>query len=356
MPNKFISLDNIKVVWKNIHERFQRLYAITTFDLNGLLSESNSETTRVDVLQNEKTYYINGDTYEYLIEYLTTGLFDKTLEFGLRKFSVLSNFIYQETLPEDIDIDMADIILIDDAKNIYNFKITFSDKTSLYSIKVILNKIIYSKNDVNDIKYNITESYLGDWTLDTCPLDMTVPPQTDPNIIPHGTKKPGGSSYAIGSYRYYGQSSNCTFVIDKPTTYYLIDSYNQNIDVYIIKLKKYFSNDTLVNPGFTSVDFIENIKISYDTLVKNKIDITTLPQKKDSSGNPIEDQYLLDGLIVKSTDNIYQFTINPEFIFGLGRPIKNSKVQYALSIFRRSADGDGVRNQYVKLAERPYIK
>jgi len=350
MSNKFISLDNIKVVWKNIHERFQRLYAITTFDLNGLLSESNSETIRVDVLQNEKTYYINGDTYEYLIEYLTTGLFDKTLEFGLRKFSVLSNFIYQETLPEDIDIDMADIILIDDAKNIYNFKITFNDKTDLYSIKVILNKIFYSKNDVNDIKYNITESYLGEWSLDNCAIDNGIPSSGV------GKKLISGTPYIIGSYKYYGQTSVGSFTIDKPTTYYLVDAYNQHIDIYLIKLKKYFSDDDLRNIGFRKINLINVDTISYDTLVKNKIDVTILPQKTDSKGNPIEGQYLLDGITVKNTDNIYQFTINPEYIFETRSTKKNHKAQYVLSIFRRSADGDGVRNQYVKLAERPYIK
>ena len=350
MPNKFISLDNIKVVWKNIHERFQRLYAITTFDLNGLLSESTPETIRVDVLQNEKTYYITEDSYESLIEYLTTGLFDKTLVFGLRKFSVLSNFIYQQSYPGDIDISMADIILIDDAKNIYNFKITSESWDTRYRIKVILNKIFYQANDIDNKEETLKDAYLGEWSLDNCAIDNGIPSSGV------GKKLISGTPYIIGSYKYYGQTSVGSFTIDKPTTYYLVDAYNQHIDIYLIKLKKYFSDDDLRNIGFRKINLINVDTISYDTLVKNKIDVTILPQKTDSKGNPIEGQYLLDGITVKNTDNIYQFTINPEYIFETRSTKKNHKAQYVLSIFRRSADGDGVKNQYVKLAERPYIK
>lgn len=354
MSNQFINLSNIKTVWKNIHERFQRLYAITTFDLNGILYEQY-DGIKTESLYNETSYYMNDDSYEKFIEYLTTGLFDKTLEFGLRKFSVLSNFIYQETHPGDAGINMADIILIDDSKNIYNFKITSFEKDPQYRIKVILNKIVYSKNDVDETESDITNGYLGDWELDTCPLDMAVPPKVG-DEAPRGTKKLPDTQYGIGDYKYNGQSSTCTFTIDKPTTYYLIDSYNQNIELYVIKLKKYFAKDSLINRGFYNKDFIGNIRYSYETLTKNKIDVTSLPQKKDSKGNSIEGQYLLDGLTVKSTDNIYQFTINPEFVFVNTNDLKNSKVWFALSIFRRSTDGDGITNQRVKIAQRPYIK
>lgn len=350
MANQFINLDNIKVVWKNIHERFQRIYAITTFDLSKILYISNDIDGKDDVLYNEKYYFMSEDSYKKLVDYLTTGLFDKTLSYDLRKFSVMGNFIYKESYPGSTDnpgVPMADIILIDDAKNIYNFKVTSGSSTAVRSINVILNKIFYQVNDIN----NIQDSYLGEWKLDTCPLDMTVPPQAT-----YGTKKLSGSDYTIGDYKYKGQSSSCTFTIDKPTTYYLIDSYNQVIDLYVIKLKYNFTSDKLTNPGFSKAAFIDNIKYSYETLQNNKVDVTTLPPKKDSKGNPIKDQYLLDGLTVTSTDNIYQFTINPEFVFKYKGDTKNTNVWFALSIFRRSTNGNGVLTQYVKIAQRPYIK
>lgn len=347
--NKFVNLDNIKTVWRNIHERFQRIYAVTSFDLSKMLwTYATGDGVVVTELRNETSYYMNDESYEQLIEYLTTGFFDKTITFKTREFCVLGKFIYKEYYPGSTGIPMADVILIDDLKNIYNFKIVSEIDDNLNRIEVKLEKAFYAKNDVDNIEYKASGSYGGDWTLDRRAIDNGVPAGGRP-----GKKLASEIPYTIGDYKYYGQTSVGSFVINKPTTYYLIDSYNQYIDIYLIKLKRYFSDDMLINDGFTNLDLIKVDKIPYDTLVKNKVDVTTLPPKTNSAGKPIEGQYLLDGLTIKSTDNIYQFTINPEFIFAKRESSKNIKVQYVLSIFRRSANGDGIKTQYVKLAERP---
>ena len=347
--NKFVNLDNIKTVWRNIHERFQRIYAVTSFDLSGMLrtyvEEVSSEV--VTELRDETSYYMNDESYEQLIEYLTTGFFDKTITFKAREFCVLGKFIYKESHPGSMSIPMADVVLIDDLKNIYNFKIVSDLPEAPYHINVKLEKAFYSKDDTDNIEYKASGSYGGDWTLDRCAIDNGISPSGI------GKKLASEVPYTIGEYKYYGQTSVGSFVINKPTTYYLIDSYNQYIDIYLIKLKRYFSDDMLKNGGFIKPDLIKVDKIPYDTLVKNKVDVTTLPPKTNSAGEPIEGQYLLDGLTIKSTDNIYKFTINPEFIFEINTSSKNRRAQYVLSIFRRSANGNGVKNQYVKLAERP---
>ena len=345
--NKFVNLDNIKTVWRNIHERFQRIYAVTSFDLSGVLQEFADTGGVVTELSNETSYYMNDESYEQLIEYLTTGFFDKTITFKTREFCVLGKFIYKESYPGSTSIPMADVVLIDDLKNIYNFKIVSELPDNPYRIKVKLEKAFYSKDDTDNIEYKASGSYGGDWTLDRRAIDNGIPPGGI------GKKLASEVPYTIGEYKYYGQTSVGSFVINKPTTYYLIDSYNQYIDIYIIKLKNYFSDDMLINRGFRELDLIKVDKIPYDTLVKNKVDVTTLPPKTNSAGEPIEGQYLLDGLTIKSTDNIYKFTINPEFIFEINTSSKNRRAQYVLSIFRRSANGNGVKNQYVKLAERP---